>query len=65
MENVSPTGKPLFPAWVPKAAAFIVAVAVAGLQALPERTIAHHVAEVIVQAGSVLGIISQGARKQE
>ena len=59
----SPTGIPLLPAWLPKYAAALVAIAAAVQPLLPPHpTIAGQVCLGVIGVGAALGIVSQGWR---
>lgn len=60
---VSPTGIPVIPQWLPRAAAVIVGVAGALQQAFPPHTVAFKLCTLVIGLGASLGIMSQGVRK--
>lgn len=62
--EVSPTGKPVLPTWLPALASAIVAAAVLVQQTASPHTIAFQVAGVVIGLGAALGVVSQGARKK-
>ena len=60
--EVSPTGRPDVPQWLVTVSLYVVAVAAAAEEVLPAEHWAAAAATIVLKAGIILGIASQGKR---